>query len=201
MSIRAVYFDLGGVIVRTEDKGPRTALGKSVGLGYDEIDEAVFGCESAQQASIGAINVQQHWDSVAQALNLPTNDMPRFSEAFFAGDRTDWALIDFLRSLRPAIKTGLISNAWPHLREWIIEQKFDDAFDDMTISAEVGATKPDARIYQQALKNLSVRPEEAIFVDDMPINIEAAKTLGMHGILFRKPEEVIVEIQNLINKK
>jgi putative hydrolase of the HAD superfamily len=198
MSIRAVYFDLGGVIVRTEDKGPRTELGKSLGLDYDEIDRVVFGSESAQQASLGVISHEQHWRNVVCALKLPESEIPRFSEAFFAGDRTDPALVDFLRSLRPTLKVGLISNAFSDLREWIIDQKLDDVFDDMTISAEVGVAKPDARIYRQALEKLNIRPEESVFVDDMPVNIEAAKALGMHGVAFKTSGQAIADVKHLL---
>ena len=59
MSIRAVCFDLGGVILRTDDKGPRTELGKSLGLDYDEMDQAIFASESSRQASVGAISEKQ----------------------------------------------------------------------------------------------------------------------------------------------
>jgi putative hydrolase of the HAD superfamily len=198
MSIRAVYFDLGGVIVRTEDKGPRTELAKSLGLDYKAIDRAVFGSASAHQASIGVISDEQHWQSVVRALNFPESEIPGFIEAFFGGDRTDLMLVDFLRSLRPALKVGLISNAFSGLRGWTIEHKIDDAFDDMTISAEFGIAKPDPRIYRRALDNLNVRPEEAIFVDDVPANIEAAKEIGMYTVLFQTAQQAIADVKNLL---
>jgi len=197
-SIRAVYFDLGGVIVRTEDKDPRTKLGKSVGLDYNGIAQVVFDSESAHQASIGTISVEQHWQSVASILNLPESEMPQFSDAFFAGDRIDWQLVNFLRSLRPTIKVGLISNAWPELRNWIIAQKFHDTFDEMIISSEIGIKKPDERIYRRALEKLGVQPEEAVFVDDMSTNVEAAKALGMQGVIFKKPEQTILELKEML---
>jgi epoxide hydrolase-like predicted phosphatase len=198
MKIRAVYFDLGGVIVRTEDKAPRTALAKSLGLEYNEIDQVVFGSESARRASIGTISVEQHWRNVVQSVGLPESEIERFSEAFFAGDKTDATLVDFLRSLRPKYKTGLISNAFSGLRKWIIDQKLDDAFDDLTISAEAKTAKPDALIYLRALEKLDVQPEEAIFVDDMPANIEAANALGMYGVLFKNAEQTIAGIKSLL---
>jgi putative hydrolase of the HAD superfamily len=133
-------------------------------------------------------------------LNLPESEIQRVEHAYFAGDRLDQTLLDFMRSLHPAIKVGLISNAWYGLRKWIIGQKFDDVFDHMTISAEVGLAKPDARIYQHALEKLGRRPEEAIFVDDVPANIEAAKRLGMQGLIFQEAEQVIAEIRKLLVK-
>ena len=43
MTIKALYFDLGGVILRTEDKTPRTQLAAEFGLTYNEMDKVVFG--------------------------------------------------------------------------------------------------------------------------------------------------------------
>lgn len=197
MSIRAVYFDLGGVLLRTEDKSPRLELAKSLGLDYAGIEEVVFG-EASIPATLGSISAQQHWRNVLQTLGLPESEAARIEETFYGGDRLDHELLDFMRSLRPARKVGLISNAWSSLREWIVGQKFDDVFDDMVISAEVGMGKPEAGIYHYALGKLGVTPAEAVFVDDMPVNIEAARTLGMHGVLFQNREQTIAEVKRLL---
>lgn len=197
MTIRAVYFDLGGVILRTNNLAPRTALAESLGLSYDEIDRIVFGSTSSRQASTGVISEAQHWLHLMHRLNLPESDADRVMDAFFAGDDVDYTLIDFLRSLRPTYKTGLISNAWDGLRPWILREKFDDAFDHMTISAEVGVEKPDARIYRHALEKLNVRPEQAVFVDDVPANIDAAQALGLHGVLFKTTQQTLGALQEI----
>jgi putative hydrolase of the HAD superfamily len=197
MTIRAVYFDLGGVILRTEDKGPRTELAQSLGLDYAGMDQAVFGPASID-ASIGAMSEEQHWRNVVRAFNLPESEVARVRQAFFAGDRIDYNIVDFLRSLRPTYKIGLISNAWSGLREWIIAQKIDDAFDHLTISAEFGSGKPEPDIYRHALAQFNVRPEEAVFVDDMPANVAAANALGMHGILFKTAEQTIDGLKTLL---
>ncbi len=197
MSIRAVYFDLGAVILRTEDTAPRTKLAESLGMTYDEIVEVVHGGGvdgSAARAALGLITEEQHWLNVVRRLNLPESEIPRVEDAFFAGDRLDQTLLAFMRSLRRGIKVGLISNAWSGLRPWIVRQKFENAFDHMTISAEVGVAKPDERIYRLALEKLDVRPEEAVFVDDVPANIEAARDLGMYGIVFQGTEQTTEEI-------
>ena len=198
MTIRAVFFDLGGVIARTEQPEPRTKLADSLGLTYAEIDKLVFDNESSKQASLGLITETQHWQNVASSLNLPESEVGRLRTEFFAGDRIDRELVDLMRSLRPAIKVGLISNAWSELRAYIEEQNFADAFDDIVISAEVGFAKPDPRIYQAALQNLQVLPAESVFLDDMLKNVEAARKIGMHAIQFVQPEQAIAELKTLL---
>lgn len=198
MSIKAIYFDLGGVIVRTGDKAARTRLATEFGMTYDEMDNFVFECPSAALASLGKITEEEHWLDVTRRLNRPESDTQRVRETFFGGDRIDPEIVDMLRRLRKTHKTGLISNAWDGLRAWIASQKFEDAFDHLTISAELGIAKPDARIYEYALKNLGVTASEAIFVDDMQRNITACEALGMRGILFRTAEQTMADIQEIL---
>jgi putative hydrolase of the HAD superfamily len=199
MRIKAIYFDLGGVILRTADKTARAQLGAEFGMSYDEMDKFVFECKASALASLGKVTEEQLWLDVTQRLNRPESDMPRIRDAFFSGDSIDQDLVTLLRNLRKTHKTGLISNAWDGLRPWIISQKFEDAFDYITISAELGIAKPDARIYEFALTKLGVTPAEALFVDDVQKNISACETLGMRGILFRTPGQVLADIQQLLN--
>lgn len=200
--IKAIYFDLGGVIVRTEDKTPRTQLAAEFGLTYAEIDKIVFGggfYGTAARASIGALTEAAHWVSVTRRLGLPLSEQPRIQEQFFAGDKIDWNIVAFLREARQTHKVGLISNAWDGLRPWMRQQKFDDAFDVLVISAEARLAKPDPRIYHHALNALGVNPEEAVFVDDFSENIDACRKLGMKGVFFQSAEQALADVKSLLN--
>jgi HAD superfamily hydrolase (TIGR01509 family) len=199
MTIRAVYFDLGGVIVRTGDREPRAKLAERLGMSYEELAKAVFENESSRRASLGAVSPQEHWADVIQRLGLPPSEADSVRQEFFAGDTLDLDLINFLRSLRPKYRTGLLSNAWSDMREYLVSQKIDDAFDQLIISAEVGIMKPDARIYQLALEKLGVAPAEAVFVDDFAVNIEGARAVGMYAIQFTRPDQTVEELKKLLN--
>jgi putative hydrolase of the HAD superfamily len=198
MTIRAVYFDLGGVIVRTGDREPRTKLAERLGMSYEELAKAVFENESSLRASLGAISPQEHWADVIQRLGLPLSEADSVRQEFFAGDTLDLDLINFLRSLHPKYRTGLLSNAWSDMREYLVGQKIDDAFDQLIISAEVGIMKPDLRIYRLALEKLGVAPAEAIFVDDSIVNIEGARAVGMYAIQFTRPDQTLEELKKLL---
>jgi putative hydrolase of the HAD superfamily len=199
MTIKAIYFDLGGVIVRTEDKTSRANLAAEFGMSFAEMDQFVFESKTATLASIGKLTEEEHWLDITRRLNQAETELPRIRNAFFGGDSVDQDIIGLLRSLRKTHKTGLISNAWDGLRPWIISQKFEDAFEAMTISAELGIAKPDARIYQSALKKLGVTAEQAIFVDDVEKNIAACEALGMHGVLFRTSQQALQQVNQLLN--
>jgi epoxide hydrolase-like predicted phosphatase len=202
MPIRAVIFDLGGVLVRTEDPTSRTKLAEGLDLTYLELGELVFDSPSAHQAMRGEITTEEHWNEVRKSLGLSKEDFPRVPLEFWGGDALDETLVNYLRDLRPRYKTALLSNAWDDLRQMIEEVwKFGDAFDQMVISAEMGLVKPDPLIYERILADLEVKPAEAVFVDDFPENVAGAKAVGLEAILFTSPEQAQRDLERLLDGK
>ena len=199
MILRAIFFDLGGVILRTEYQAPRERLAERLNMTYEDINKIVFESETARKASLGEVSVDQHWRAVMRRLRLPASEAKTIRAEFFAGDVIDRDLLDFIRSLRPQYKIGVISNAWGDLRDYVVKHQFDDAFDTLIISAEIGIMKPQPEVYQLALKQAQVEANEAAFIDDTPRNVEAANALGMHGIVFRDPAQVKENLKALLN--
>ena len=198
MKIQAVFFDFGGVIQRTEYQAPRQYLAQRFSMEYDDIDNIVFNSPTAKQATVGEIPVQKHWEAVAKRLKVSKEQITGVENEFFAGDVIDHSIVEYLRSLRPRFKTGLISNAWSDMRDYLVHKKLDEIFDTLTISAEVGVAKPEAKIYHLALEQAQVQPEAAVFVDDVLANIEACEALGMKGILFKDPQEAMEQLKKLL---
>lgn len=199
MSIRAVISDLGGVLVRTDDYEPRSRWEKRLDLAQHALERLVFWGDAGEKAALGQIGPDEVWTSVIERLKLDPADRSELEADFWAGDRVDGVLIDYLRSLRPALKTGLLSNAWTSLRNALETQwAIADAFDVIVISAEVGLIKPDPRIYQLALAELGVSPDEVVFLDDMQQNVDAARFVGMHGVLFADTRQAMDDISAII---
>lgn len=198
MSIQAIFFDFGGVILRTEYQSPRQQLAERFNMEYEDIDKAVFGSPSAQRASVGEITEEAHWKEIGRRFKLSDADLKAFEESFFGGDVIDRDFIEYIDSLRPKYHVGLISNAWSGLREYITREKIIQVFDSVTISAEVGVAKPDAKIYQIALDHAKVQANEAVFVDDFQVNIEACESIGMKGVLFKSPQDVIKQLYQVL---
>ncbi len=198
MTIRAVFFDLGGVIVRTEYQAPRQQLAERLGLEYDDLSKIVFDSETGLRATTGHLTSQQHWEAVMKRLKRPMEEMTSIRDEFFAGDIIDRDILNFLRSLHGTHTTGLISNAWSDLRDYMTREKMIDAFDHIIISAEVGVAKPDPRIFQLALEQAGVGPSEAVFVDDFYVNIEGCEKVGIKGIHFKDAESALQQLKQLL---
>lgn len=198
---RAVFFDFGGVLMRTEFQAPRQKLAERFLMDYDQIDQAVFGGESARQASVGEISENEHWEAVLKRLRQPPSALEAFRGQFFGGDIIDRQLAAYIRDLRGKCQTGLISNAWSGLRALLEKEGLLALFDTVIISAEVGTVKPGRRIYEMALEGAQVAASRAVFVDDMPQNIAGCEEVGMKGILFRETEQTMAGIEAFLSEE
>ncbi len=199
MSIEAVVFDLGGVLIRTQDPEPRAQLARQLGVSVERLVDLVLEGPRGREAQLGFLHPRELWAWVAQQVGHPEADPDALNRAFWAGDRWDFTLIDYLRQLREhGYRVGLLSNAWITLREWLeTETPLAGLFDAMVISAEVHWMKPDPRIYARILGELAVLPEHAVFIDDRPENVEGARRVGMHAIPFTTTAEVLARLQAL----
>jgi epoxide hydrolase-like predicted phosphatase len=198
--IRAIIWDLGGVILRTEDPSLREKWEKRFGLEAWGLANLIFRSEISQLASVGKASVDDIWSALQEELNLDNEELEQLKKDFFTGDRLDESLVAFIRQLKGPYKIGMITNAWPDIRHWIEnEWKIADAFDHIIISAEVGIVKPDPAIYELCLQALNVEPDEAIFIDDFRENIEGAKSVGMQAIHFQDPKQASTELKEKLD--
>lgn len=199
--IKAVLWDLGGVILRTEDWEPRQRWEAELGLERGELHKLVFEGELGKQAALGLSDAAAIWRSIGRQLSLSGDRLEQLRDDFWSGDRIDDHLTGVIRSLRPEHKTGLLSNAWPGVRGMLEGPwKLADAFDITVLSCEVGLAKPDPRIYQHALDQLALEPGEVIFLDDFQRNIDGARKIGMQAILFQDAAQAIEELDHRLGR-
>jgi epoxide hydrolase-like predicted phosphatase len=195
-NLEAIIFDVGGVLVRTLDRGPREAWEMRLGLAQGEADSLVFGGTIGTKAQLGEISEEELWLSVGRSLDLSAAQLAMFRRDFWAGDVLDGTLVEFIRSLRPRYQTAIISNAFDSMRQNLTERyPIIDAFDAVVISAEEKTMKPDPEIYERALHLLGRSPAEAIFIDDSLPNVEAARNLGMKAVLFGPDTNLPAELR------
>lgn len=93
------------------------------------------------------------------------------------------------------IEVCLLSNALPNLFD---TAKGLAADDKIFVSYELGLLKPDAEIYKQVLRLLKAKPEEVVFIDDKLKNVEAAKSIGINGIVFNK-DTIAEDVRRFVN--
>lgn len=197
--IKAVVFDMGGVLLRTIYPESRIELAKQVGLDRERLEDLFFHSSTALLAEMDRASESQHWEWLFSELKLKDFSVSEFRERFFSGDRVNEELLEYINELRTNYQTGLLSNAWQSTREFVSSHyRFLDYFDESIFSAEVGTRKPGADIYHIMLQRLQVEAKEVVFVDDMLANVEGARAVGMKAILFEDSQQVILEINSLL---
>ncbi len=198
-AIRAVIFDVGGVLIQTVDRSALCRWEARLGLDVDELTREIFHSPVSWRASIGLATGADVWMELACLYRLHANEVQDLAQDVFAAEAVDDEMAAFVRSLRPRFKTALLSNAWPEARASLEKRRGLGAVTDMLIlSCEERLMKPDTRLYQLAAERLSVALEEALFVDDYLPNVEGARDAGMRAVHYTTCEATLRELAALL---
>jgi putative hydrolase of the HAD superfamily len=130
-------------------------------------------------------------------------DLTRLRTLYFDRIVPNRRMIEFVRDVRRrGSRTALLTN---NVREWepLWRSKLpeiDELFEVVVDSAFVGLRKPDPAIYELTIERLGdgVRPADCVFVDDLDVNCEAARALGMTAVRFVNAEQAIPEIESAL---
>lgn len=194
--IKAVIFDVGGVLIRTADHTGRQKWESRLQLPPGGAEATVLNSDMGHRAQRGEITTDSLWLWVGEHLGLGS-DLPQFREDFWRGDFVDQSLVGLVRNLRRRYTLAIISNAMDSLNQTLKEYGLLDEFDLVVGSAYEGVMKPDPAIYERTLDRLEVSPRESVFIDDSPVNIAGAQALGMNAILFRPSTDLPGELSRI----
>lgn len=196
MGIRAVVFDIGGVLEIAPHTGWDARWCDRLGLSPAEFDRRTG--DIWRDGACGEASLEQVHARLAAALGTDSSTVDAMMEEMWASylGTLNVDLVEYARSLRPRYRTGILSNSFVGARER--EQRaygLTDLVDDVVYSHEVGLGKPDPRVYELTCARVGARAEEIVFLDDVPACVDAAAAFGMHAILFQNNEQAIAEIE------
>jgi FMN phosphatase YigB (HAD superfamily) len=200
MPIRAVVFDIGGVLEITPAGHLERTWEPALGLPAGELGRLLAGVSAA--GMVGAISEVQAERSIAEILGLDASQSRAFLADLWAEylGTLNTELAAYFGRLRPRYRTGIISNSFVGARRR--EQAcygFGELTDLIVYSHEAGMAKPDPRIYQLACDGLGVPAQDVVFLDDVPRFVAAARQAGMHAVLFRDTAQAIADVQALLD--
>lgn len=211
MSIQAVVFDIGGILEVVPEGGDPTArysqvleawdtrLKKPPGTLAQQLDQANDRLTAeGKDPALGTCTEAEWIAALRSATGMDDATFDVFMRAVwdtYMGD-LNGELAEYFRSLRPRYRTALLSNSGVGAREREEARfHFSELCDFIVYSHECGVGKPDRRIYEITWQRLCLHPNEMIFLDDSPRNVEAASALGIHAILFKDNAQAIAEIE------
>lgn len=185
--IEAVLFDMGGVLVQLDSL--ENVLGPS-GLTPDEIWDAWILSAAVQQFERGQCSVEHFADTILAEMRLE-GTAAEFIERFVAFPRGLYPGAEELVASVPAgVTTAVLSNTsalhWENQESADIIQRMCHR---SYLSYELGLAKPEREIFDHAVADLALAPEQILFIDDNMINVDGAATTGMQAGLAKGPEE------------
>ena len=199
MTIRAVVFDIGGVLEITPPTGWVQRWEAYLHLQAGELDERLM--DVWRDGSFGIIAEEDVKKRIGEIMKFDRTHVEALMEDLWEEylGTLNVELADYFASLRPRYRTAMLSNSFAGARQQEQERyHFAELCDLLIYSHEEGVAKPERRIFELACDRLGVQPEEMIFVDDVEVNVAAAREFGIQAILFRETKEVIAAIQTCL---
>jgi epoxide hydrolase-like predicted phosphatase len=199
MTIRAVVFDIGGVLEITPDLGTGRRWEARLGLPAGGLGERMG--DVWLGGSLGTLTLDDVHQAARDRLGLDEEQLAAYMADLWREylGTANTELIEYARGLRPRYRTGILSNSFVGARERErAAYGFEDLVDEIVYSHEAGMAKPDPRIYALICTRLGARPGETVFVDDADLCVAGAREAGIHAVHYRDNTQAIAEIEKLL---
>lgn len=184
-SVRAVFFDIGNVLLRFSTRMILRRFAWAVGRHPVKVANYLWHSDIGERIERGVVDGPQLHALFQKELGYKGN-YAQFRLLWcdhFTLDRGSNAI---LKRTAAQVPTYLLSNTNALHIDFIRERySFPGLVRGAILSHELGLRKPDPAIYRAALKMSKTKPEETVFVDDLKPNVEAARKLGFIAIRFR----------------
>lgn len=198
MAIRAVVFDIGGVLEAIDDSVFPGPAEDRLGLARGSIVEGLAGLPGdARLGEVTEDEIRAEWQRVLALTTDQADALVADYWRWYLGT-LDRPLLDWFAAQRADRRTGILSNSGPGARERECPYGFEEITDDIVYSHEVGLAKPDRAAYELTTRRLGVEPGEVLFLDDAEVNVEAARAFGWHAVLHVDTATSIIEMERII---
>ncbi|MBN1948406.1 MAG: HAD family phosphatase [Candidatus Cloacimonetes bacterium] len=194
MNIRQVIFDLGKVLVDFSFHAFYHKLGYQPGeRTLDEANEPIIAFES------GKMNRQDFLAELGKIYQFEMS-LPEFEYHWCNVFSPIPEMLNLARAVRNSYEIFIFSNT-DELHFPYVWQKYPELHifgDNLMLSYELGAVKPEESSYLNALQKFGLKADECLFIDDRPVNIEVAEKLGMKGIIHRSYPETCRQLTEIL---
>ena len=148
-----------------------------------------------KQADAGFISLSEFEQAVAKLANIS----PESVRSEIDQNTANPELFQYIeRELKPRYKIGMLSNAGRNFLPELFSQERIGLFDALAFSFELGAVKPEQRMYQAIAERLDVQPGECVFIDDQEKHCVGARDAGMQAIVYQDFAQMRRELEPLL---
>lgn len=195
--IKAVFFDVGGVLIQVLGKNSRVRARKRILQRSEQLLEKYFKSKQMSLLHEGRISELRFWQYVCTHEKIPPVSLEqahKFLKFIFKPKKQTLNLAQQLKVAGYIV--GIISNSIPPRSKSIL--KIYKKFVPCILSYEVKATKPSYKIFKVALQRAGVRAKESIFIDDRWDIIQAAKKFGFIALHYQSYSKLYKELRNIL---
>ena len=195
--IRAVFFDLGGVIVDVHDKAFIDALVKVSPFSPQDFLIRARKFSAQKNLEMGTISLKEFYEKTRDYFYISMK-FPEFEEKFTQIFSPRKSVIDVIEKIKDAVTLGVISNTSEAHFNRIVEQvEVIQQLPFIILSYREQMMKPDPAIFETAIRRANCEPQEAVFFDDKEENAKAAAEIGMHGLFYTEKMDLLHELKKL----
>ena len=179
--IKAILFDVGGVLIEEPTKRRYKLLAKAARLKKTEVKQRIK--KYIKLFSRGKISKKEFVKNCAKELGISQKTFERIWIEVRKNCRTKKSMLELAKKLKQNYKIAIISNSNPLDSKISTNQKIYEIFKpNLFLSERMGLAKPSKKLYRFVLKKLGIKPYEALLIDDKQRNVKAAKEIGMKAI-------------------
>jgi putative hydrolase of the HAD superfamily len=198
--LRGLLVDFGGVLTTSVWESFR-AFCDAEGLDREKVKQLFREHPDAlallRRLEVGELDEDSFSIEFGPLLGIAPDRHDGLVERLFAGMEPEESMFTALRRARGAgLRTGMISNSWGRGR--YDRATFDELFDGVVISGEVGLHKPQPEIFELGAERVGLAPASCVFVDDLRENCEGAEAVGMLAVLHRGAHETLARLEELL---
>jgi len=201
VSIKALIWDLEGVLLISDERKIEATVAKNLGVTEEAIGN-FFHSDFNNRVDLGEFTQEEFWIRLLDHLGLPHDQLNHINDFFYRDFYIDQDLLKKVKDFRKNYKTALLSNYSDILRRMLETRwRVDGAFDEIIISWEEKIIKPDPRIFDLTLNRLGVKKDEAILIDDRIVNIEGAQKYGLSTVYFKSKDQALADLHLLLDNQ
>jgi putative hydrolase of the HAD superfamily len=184
---RVIVFDYGDVISAAQSESDTTAILAVAGAEPAAFFPAYW--RHRDELDHGVISTAEYWRRIG--ADLGTEFSLSQQQLLWAADFRSWTSVDpgtvdlIAELLAGATRIALLSNAGFDFGDPLRRSPLGGLFERVFVSSELGLIKPDPQIYLRVASELGIDPSEMVFIDNKAVNVDAARTLGVTGHVFR----------------
>jgi glucose-1-phosphatase len=198
-TVKALLFDLGGVVINISFERTFATLGQYAGIDPAVLKSRFIADDPYMRHERGEADAAEYFASLRQTFDVQLTDEQLLEgwNAIFLGEFSE--TVTLLRQLKTTMPLYAFSNINPSHKQFVMTHYPETLalFDRVFFSCDIGMRKPEPRAFAFVASSMGVAPAEVLFFDDSEANVTAAKAAGMQAVLVLSPADVAAAVTAL----